>query len=239
MKHSLIVSPTQRTTAAPFLPTLPIEIWFRHWPIFTWSFVENKDDGLFQYQFRDRFPEEPKLFRGSEYLNRLFAIDTPQQLVAFMNAFACPIFVRHRLTSIPYRWENGLKMQMKAKEAPFRWSAFIQGRAKLKDAMRLPIPTLLRRVELAPFFKLETLEVTAERRDGAYYGTITTSPSVEACYRVIAFQRLLANIEYGFCERCGDPYEVKSKHHRKYCDNPACGHAVAQQAYREREKNPQ
>jgi hypothetical protein len=105
--------------------------------------------------------------------------------------------------------------------------------------MRLPIPRLLRHPEFAHSFRLDRLEVIAERRGYEYYGTVTMRPSLGSCYRFIALQRLLANVKYGFCERCGNPYEVKSKHFRKYCDNPACGHAVAQQAYRERQKNPQ
>jgi hypothetical protein len=63
--------------------------------------------------------------------------------------------------------------------------------------------------------------------------------TMDACYEVIALQRLLSNVEYDRCARCGKPYQVTSKHERKYCETVTCGHAVAQQAYRERKKNPQ
>ena len=95
---------------------------------------------------------------------------------------------------------------------------------------------LSRHAKLAKYFDLKTIKLTAERRDEAYYGIITMDATEEAFYRVIAFERLLTDVEYGFCERCDRPFRVTSRHKRKYCETDSCGHAVAQQAYREREK---
>jgi hypothetical protein len=69
MKQSRIMSRTQKTTAAPFLPTLPIEVWVTAHPLLTWSLVENEHHCIFQSQFRD--PEHPwkyERFRGTEYV---------------------------------------------------------------------------------------------------------------------------------------------------------------------------
>ncbi len=268
MKKSRNMSRIQRTTSIPFLPTLPIEVWFITWQIFTWSLVEEGADYIFQFQFRDKHPDEAKRFRGIEYVNALLAIDRPQQLVDFLNTYACPIFVqdpdtgeRHR-TAAPYSLSKFLGVQaedpvtgewhattvpdwlekkfskgrLEVEEAPFHWSAFVEAQTKPMRAMRVPIPNLLRSAELKSFFNLDKLSVTAERRNGSYYGTVTMSPSLDACYRVIAVERLLANVEYGFCERCGKPFRVTSKHERKYCDTSLCGHAVAQQAYRDKKR---
>lgn len=269
MKKSRSMSRIQRTTSRPSLPTLPVEVWFITWQIFTWSLVEEGDDYIFQFQFRDKHPEEAKRIRGIEYVNALLAIDRPQQLVDFLNTYACPIFVRdpdtgeiHK-TAAPYSLSKFLGVQAKdpdtgewhattvpdwleerfskgrahVKEAPFHWSAFVEAQTKLMRALRLPIPKLLQSTKLKSFFNLDKLSVTAERRNGSYYGTVTMSPSLDACYRVIAVERLLANVAYGFCERCGRPFQVTSKHKRKYCDTATCGHAVAQQTYRDKKRN--
>ena len=236
MKKSRIMSRTRGTASTPSLPTLPIEVRFEGWPLYTWSIVEDRQDCMFQYSTESKsyMEREEKdyrqmlhtTFRAAEFLNDLLAIDTPQQLVAFMNTYAGPIGIVQDPVARKYH----------RRIVPFHWSTFLAAQTKLRQAMRLPIPKLLRHAEFGPSFKLEKLAVTAERRDGAYYGTVTMRPSLESCYRVIAFERLLANAEYGFCERCGKPFRVSSKHKRKYCQTGTCGHAVAQQAYREREK---
>lgn len=261
------MSPTQRTTTTPFLPKLSLEVRLIRQPVIKWSAVQNEDDYIFQFQLPDIEQIGWNLLTaekgGKEYLDRLLKIKTPQELVKFMNTYSCPVDLPDAIDGSPYGTAVVVHMGKNAERqtakylAPdrgprsrqktarlrnyvaFRWSMFIEAQTKIKQAKGLPIPTLLNRhPELKSFFNLETLNVTAERRDGVYYGIVTMSPSLRACYRVIALERLLADVEYRFCERCGDPYEVKSKHDRKYCDNPACGHAVAQQAYRERKKNP-
>jgi hypothetical protein len=265
MKKSRIVSRIQRTTTIPFLPKLPIEVWLKAQPGLKWNLVENEDDCIFQFQFRDieqgMLVEEQ---RGTVYRDRLLKIKTPQELITFMNTNSCPLDLpdaidgRSFRNSIMLSWGNDVNSQIKAKYlapdrgprsrlahktkrlqnyVPFRWSVFLKAQKKLKQAMGLPIPTLLlRHPELKQFFELKTLSITAERRDGAYYGIVTMSPSLEACYRVVAVERLFGNVEYSFCERCGDPFPVTSKHERKYCEG-TCAHAVAQQAYRERNRN--
>jgi hypothetical protein len=258
MKQSRIMSRTQKTISTPFLP---IEVWFVSWPLVRWSLIENENDDIFEFQFLDKPPEKVKTFRGTDYVNGMLAISKAQQLVKFMNHYACPISFEDSIAT-PYplsdfvewkpkdsitgqpptasqtRLNSQLSKVRKTVElAPFPWSAFVETQAKLKQAMGLSISELLRRTEFAPFFRLEKLTVTAERRQGAYYGILKTSPSLESCYRVIAFERLLANVQYGFCERCGIPFQVTSKHKRKYCETDGCGHAVAQQKYRDKKRN--
>ena len=258
------MSRMKETTARPSLPSLPIEVWLKAQPRLKWNLIENEYDCIFQFQFRDI--EESTVVveqqRGREYRDRLLDIETPQDLVTFMNNYSCPLDLPDAIDGTPFRtavvlrWSHYLNSQMKASFAPdrgprshlshkttrlriyvpFRWSMFVKGQTKLKQAMGLPISKLLRHTELRSFFDLKTLSVTAERRDGVYYGIVTMTPSLEACYRIIAIERLLGNVEYGICERCHHPFEVTSGHKRKHCDAATCGHAAAQQAYRERKK---
>jgi len=219
------------TAPAPFLPTLPIEVWIAARPLLNWSLVENENDCIFQFQFRDtEHPWNYECFRGTEYVDGLLAIETPRQLVSFMNTYACPIddIVVKDVVDGKYH----------KRPASFHWRAFIEAQATLRNARHLPIPKLLRHPELHWSFDLymQEIMVTAERRDGAYYGTVTLSPSLESCCQIIAFERLLANVKYGICERCHHSFKVTSGHKRKYCVNSTCAHAVAQQAYRERKK---
>jgi hypothetical protein len=146
-----------------------------------------------------------------------------------MNTYACPI------DSIVQDPGDG---EWHRVTVPFPFSTFIEARTKLEQAMRLPMPTLLRHKDFKSFFDLEALPILAERKGTMYHGIVTMSPSVEACYRVVAIERLLANVEYGFCDRCGTAFRVSSKHKRKYCDTATCGHAVAQARYRESLKKP-
>jgi hypothetical protein len=230
------MSRMNETTPTPLLPTLPIEVRFEGWPLYRWSIFEDGDDCMFKFHTDVKSYSERELrdyremlhitFRGTEFLRDLLAIDTPQELVTFMNTYAGPIGIVQDPVDGKYLW----------KIVPFRWSTFIAAQKKLNQAMSLPIPKLLRHAELNPFFKLERLEITAERRGDVYYGVVTMKPSLSSCFRVIALERLLGNVEYGICERCHHPFEVTSGHKRKYCENPNCGHAVAQQAYRKRQK---
>jgi hypothetical protein len=148
-----------------------------------------------------------------------------------MNTYACPIDDMIVVDAL-----DGKRHKT---PAAFRWSAFIEAQAKLANARHLPIPRLLRHPELHWSFDLymQEIRITAERRGEAYYGIVTLSPSLESCCRVIAFERLLANATYRFCENCGNSFRLASRHKRKFCENPNCGHAVAQRAYRERNKN--
>jgi hypothetical protein len=231
MKKACIMSPIRRTIPGTFLPTLPIEIWLTAQPLLNWSLVENEDDCIFQFNFHDReHPGTYKRFRGTEYVEGLLTIETPRQLVSFMNTYACPIDGTVVKDPVDGKYHQT--------PASFHWRAFIEAQAKLRNARHLPIPKLLRHPELHWSFDLYMQEiiVMTERRDGAYYGTVTLSPSLESCCQVIAFERLLANATYGFCGHCGKSFEVSSGHKRKYCKNPNCGHAVAQRAYRERQK---
>lgn len=236
MKQSRTMSRMKGTTPTPLLPTLPIEVRFEGWPLYRWSIFEDGDDCMFQFHTEAKSYSERELqdlremlritFRGTEFLRDLLAIDTPQELVTFMNTYAGPIGIVQDPVDGKYLW----------KIVPFRWSTFIAAQKKLNQAMSLPIPKLLRHSELNRFFKLETLEITAERRGGVYYGVVTMKPSLSSCFRVIALQRLLGNVEYGICKRCHHPFELTSRHKRKHCYAATCGHAAAQQAYRERKK---
>jgi len=219
----------------PVLPTLPIEIRFEAWPFERSSLVGDGDDYIFKFH-RDSISYSEKeikdlrlmlhpTFPGTEFLNSILAITEPQQLVTFMNTYV-------GLMGLVRDSDDG---RYPSVFVPFRWSTFIDAQTKLKDAMRLPIAKLLRHAETGRAFRLDTLTITTANRGGAYYGTVTMKPTLGGCYRVIAVERLLANVEYGFCERCGKPFRVTSKHQRKYCDTSICGHAVAQQAYRDRE----
>jgi hypothetical protein len=133
MKTSLIVSPTQRTTSIPFLPTLPIESSLTAYPLLTWSLVENEDDCIFQCQLRDtKRPWDYKTFPGTEYVYGLLSIDTPQKLVIFINAYASPIY---GVVQDPVDGHH----KYQARTDPFHWSTFIQFQTNLEDAMCLPI----------------------------------------------------------------------------------------------------
>jgi hypothetical protein len=171
--------------------------------------------------YRDNLPPS----RAAEFLNGLLAIREPQQLVTFMETYAGPTGIA-RYPDGTYIW----------RVVPFHWSDFIEAQTNVQRAMSLPIPKLLRHPEFARSFRLDRFEVTAEKTGEKYYGKVIMKPSLSACYRFIALQRLLANIEYGFCERCGRFFQVTSKHKRKYCETVTCGHAVAQQAYRDKKR---
>jgi hypothetical protein len=215
MKKSRIVSPAKRASA-PLLPTLPLEVWLTSCPLLTWSLLENKNGCVFQSQLRDaEYPWKYETFRGTEYLDSLLAIETPQELVIFVNTFASP-FKYHKT---------------------FNWGDFVDARKKLEDAMRLPIAKLRRHPEFLWYFDLNMREIllSAELREGVYYGTVASMASFDGCYEVIAFERLLANVKYGFCQRCHHHFRVTSRHKRKYCCSDICGHAVAQQKYRKRQ----
>jgi hypothetical protein len=147
-------------------------------------------------------------FSGTEFLSGLLAIDTPEQLLSFMNTFAGPTGIVRDPVDGKYHW----------KIVPFHWSTFTAAQKKLSQAMSLPIPKLLRHAEFGPFFRLETLEITAERKGEVYHGTVTMKPSLSSCFRVIALERLLGNVEYDICERCRYPFQVTSAHKRKYCE---------------------
>ena len=230
------MSRMKETTTTPLLPTLPIEVRFEGWPLYRWSIFEDGDDCMFKFHTDVKSYSERELrdyremlhitFRGTDFLRDLLAIDTPQELVTFMNTYAGPIGIVQDPVDGKYPW----------KIVPFRWSTFIAAQRKLNQAMSLPIPKLLRHAEFARCFTLDRFEVVAEQRGKEYYGIVTMKPSLHSCYRFIAFQRLFGNVKYGICKRCHNPFELTSKHKRKYCDNPACGHAVAQQAYRKRKK---
>ena len=236
MKQSRTISRMKGATSTPLLPSLPIEIRFEGWPLYRWSIFEDGDDCMFQFHTEAKSYSERELkdlremlhitFRGSEFLRDLLAIDTPQELVTFMNTYAGPIGIVQDPIDGKYLW----------KIVPFRWSAFVAAQKKLNQARSLPIPKLLRHPELNPFFKLETLEITAERRGEMYCGVVTMKPSLSSCFRVTAIERILGKVKYGICERCHHSFELTSGHIRKYCENPNCGHAVAQKWYREREK---
>lgn len=160
-----------------------------------------------------------------EYVKGVLAIDTPQELVSFMNIYASPI------DRVIVQDVDG-KLHWKA--VPFRWNQFLETRIRIKNVMCLPIEKLLRHPELQFFFDLDELQITATRRGREYYGVVGFEATLENCYRVIAYERQLANAKYGFCDRCDHPFEVTSGHNRKFCENPNCGHAFAQRAYRER-----
>jgi hypothetical protein len=231
MKKSRIMSRNQRTTAIPTLLTLPIDVQFESWPVYSWSIVGDGNDCMFQLipprsYMEKMYRDNQTPSRATEFLNGLLAISEPQQLVTFMETYAGPIGIA-RHPDGTYIWQV----------VPFHWSNFIEAQTNLRQAMRLPIPKLLRHPEFARFFRLDRFEVVAERRGKEYYGIVTMKPSLSSCYQFIALQRLLANVEYGFCERCGNPYQVTSKHIRKYCDPAICGHAVAQQRYRDKKRN--
>jgi len=144
-----------------------------------------------------------------------------------MNVSACPIdgVVQDKVDG---EWHRTT--------VPFRWSEFLDFQKKLKQAMRLPIAKLQQLPEFKSAFDLTGFGLLVQRRRDAYFGTVTTAPIPEECLRVIAVDRLLGGVRYGFCKRCGNPFEITSRHKRKYCDAAICGHAVAQGRYRLRLK---
>jgi hypothetical protein len=247
----------------PSLPALPIEIWFHTQPYYRWHLVESEDVQLLHFRnwdgspsefedgwpptFRDEWrptpqetlPEERSL-RGAEYVDALLAITEPQQLVDFMNTYGCPI---DGVIQDPDErdWHRTV--------IPFLWGTFTDAQDKLRDAMLLPIPELLCNPEFKRFFRLETFEVTAARvmavprdlefegeDDKAYCGLIFRRPSLDACCEAIALRRVLADVKYRFCEYCGKPFMVRTKHGRKYC-SPAHAHAATMQRSREHQKH--
>jgi putative oxidoreductase len=68
MKKSRIMSPTKTPTSPPLLPTLPIEVWFEAWPLYTWSAAKDEDDYVFKFCGKDksevRGTPSPKLAVG-------------------------------------------------------------------------------------------------------------------------------------------------------------------------------
>jgi hypothetical protein len=222
MISSLIMSRIQKTTPTTFLPQLPIEVWFARIAYCTWALGEDEDDPMLEVLDRKKLVK--RVFRGREYLDALLAINAPEQLVKFMNTYACP-----------FPQGDPINVKYEGTTVGFRWSTFVTARENVKQAMRLPIPTLLRNPKFKTFFELQHTGVSIERRGGVYYGEQVMSPSFESCYKVIALERVLANVEFSFCERCHHPFQVTSKHKRKYCSKE-CAHAVAQEEYRERKK---
>ena len=116
MQTSRIMSRTKRQTSTPFLPKLPIEVWFKTATPYKFS-LDDED----KYLFHARQAEyKARTVRGVEYLDGLLAINTPQQLVTFMNTYDCPI-----------TWAR-----------PF-WKTFLEVQASLKLAMRSQWPSCL------------------------------------------------------------------------------------------------
>ena len=242
MKRPGNISPFSKPASTSFLPKLPIEAWFKTLPFFIWETTKEGDDWLLQFSDPPPLPKDADGFtqfhtepfgmecRGLEYVDSLLKIRTPSELVAFLNVYGCPIdgIVQDPVDGDWHRTT-----------VPFHWSEFLKFQANLKDAMRLPITKLRRFPEFEWAFDLTRFGVHLEQRDGVYYGTLTTNPSVEGCYRVIAIERLLGDVQYGFCRRCGNPFQKKSRHERKYCNTATCGHASAQEKYRRRLKKSQ
>jgi hypothetical protein len=206
-----------RTTSTPFVPTLPIEIWFETTPIYRWAVTEEGNDWFFQFsppKLRIKFKD----YNGREYVDDLLKITTPTELVTFMNLNGCPLYV----------WDA----------RPFRWSDFIRLQEKLKNAMLWPIQKVQQHSEFEQAFNIKGFRIDVTQKDGAYYGTSKRRPHPQDYYRIVALDRLLGQAKYKFCLRCGKPFPLTSRHKRKYCPYPApCGHAVAQEQYRQRQKS--
>lgn len=226
-------------SSPPLLPTLPVEIRFRAKPFFKWEATEEGNDWLLQcswpysseYNARTKIPlrllhSKEKDYTGSKYVEHLLDIETPRELAVFMNLNGCPF---DEVVEYPVEDEYHRKM------VPFHWSDFETFQMNLRDAMRLPVAKLLSRPEFKSAFDLTAFQIKVVQEGGAYYGRVRTRASVPLCYRVIAVNRLLGEVKYGFCERCGKPFQVESRHYRKYCDTD-CAHAAAQGKYRERLK---
>lgn len=240
MKQSRTMSRKQSKSRPPLLPTLPIEIRFRAKPFFKWEVTDEGNDWFFQcswpysseYNVRTPIPAQllrikGKDYAGNKYIEHLLAIETPRELAVFMNVNGCPLD-----DVVEYPVEE----EYHRKGAPFHWSDFQRFQMNLRDAMRLPVAKLLRRPEFKWAFDLTAFQVKVVHEGGAYYGRLWTRASVPLCYRVIAVHRLLGQVMYGFCEWCGAPFQVESRHKRKFCD-PACAHAAAQQRYRENQSS--
>jgi hypothetical protein len=225
----------------PFVPTLPIEIWFKAKPFFRWRVKKDGDDWVlecgwpFPTPYGSRMPLPAQLVRslgrdyeGKEYVADLLKIREPQDLAAFMNLNGNPLdeVVQHPIGEEYHR-----------AQIPFYWSDFVRVQQKLRDAMLLSLDRLSHHPEFKWAFTLSEFSVAVIQKASRHYGIVRTRPSIPWCYRVIAINRLLGNVEYKFCLRCGNPFSVESRHKRKYCPLPApCGHAVAQEAYRIRKR---
>jgi hypothetical protein len=241
MTKSRTMSRKRPKSRTPLLPTLPVEIKFRAKPFFKWEVTEEENDWLFQcswpysneYNARTPIPAQllrlkGKEYTGSKYVEHLLDIETPEELAVFMNINGCPF---DEVVEYP------VEEEYHRKKVPFYWSDFQRFQMNLKGAMDVPVSKLLLRPEFKWAFNLTGFQLKVDRDDGAYYGRVWTRASVPLCYRVIAVNRLLGEVKYGFCERCGKPFQVESRHKRKYCPLPApCGHAVAQEKYRMRQQ---
>ncbi len=220
----------------PLLPTLPIDIRFRAKPFFRWEVTKEENDWVFQCswpysdQYNAKTPIPARLLRvkgkdyaGSKYVELLLGIEKPRDLAVFINVNGCPF---DEVVECP------LEEEYHRRKVPFRWSDFQRLQMNLRDAMRLPVAKLLRRPEFKWAFNLTSFKIEVVHEGGTYYGEQWTRASEPLCYRVIAVNRLLGEVEYGFCERCRKPFQVTSRHKRKFCDT-GCAHAAAQERYRE------
>jgi|GEM_PF-1608783 len=77
------------------MPTLPIEVRVSWTHFYDWSVNEDGDDYIFQphdpsnKELPDPYPT--KECPGTEYLEALLAVQTPEELVRFMNRYSCPL----------------------------------------------------------------------------------------------------------------------------------------------------
>jgi hypothetical protein len=219
---------------AAFLPSIPIDVRFEAWPYHTWRLVRQEDDCLFECSLGKTSYIEKKTdelrrmlretFSGAEYVESILRIETPEELVEFMNTY----------TDIQNLGQKQKYEQTGQMILRFHWSAFLEVQSKLTQAMVNPIPKLLRHNEFGRAFRLEELEIKAQRKGERYYGEVTLGPTLPSCYRVIAVARLLGKVEYDRCVRCHRVFQVTNRHERKFC-LWECAHAAAQQSYRERE----
>ena len=226
----------------PFVPTLPIEIWFKAKPFFRWEVAQSENDWVFQcsWPFSTSYGKHTPLpaqmvrspgkdYKGSEFVADLLRIREPYQLAAFMNQNGNPL---------DETVEYSINEEYHRPRVPFLWSDFVAVQRKLRDAMALPVHALSQQPDLRWAFTLTEFSLAVTQRKGHYYGIVKTRPSLPWYYRVIAVNRLLGEVRYKFCLRCGNPFAMESRHKRKYCPFPApCGHAVAQEKYRKRQRS--
>lgn len=218
-----------------FLASIPVDVRFEAWPYHMWRLVRQEDDCLFECSFRKTSYREKQTdelrtmlretFSGAEYVESMLRIETPEELVEFMNTYTA---IQNLGQTHNYEPNGQTTLR-------FHWSAFLEVQSKLMQAMINPVPKLLRHNEFGRAFRLEALEIKAQRKGEQYSGEVMLKSTLQSCYRVIAVARLLGKLEYNRCVRCHRVFQVTNRHERKFCPW-GCAHAAAQQSYRERER---
>jgi hypothetical protein len=118
-----------------FLPSIPMDVRFEAWPYHTWRLVRQEDDCLFECSLRktsylEKQTDELRTtlretFSGAEYVESVLRIETPEELVEFINTYTAIHNFGQRHNDEP----NGQTTLR------FHWSAFLKVQSQLTQAM--------------------------------------------------------------------------------------------------------